>query len=155
TTDTLNILDALSLDHYQFYCQVRENTATCYTASNAVRLQVARTIWDGTAWSPTAPNINTIAYISGDYTTSSDGSFSACQLFINTGHTLTITDNTFVEVENNTIVNGHLVVENHGAFAQNTDVVNGFTLNPGATAVVNKTTTPLNNWFDYTYWSSP
>ncbi|KAB1156526.1 Ig-like domain-containing protein [Flavobacterium luteum] len=36
TTATLTISSVTGLEGYQYYCQVRENTATCYTASNAV-----------------------------------------------------------------------------------------------------------------------
>ncbi|MCB0389170.1 MAG: lamin tail domain-containing protein, partial [Winogradskyella sp.] len=35
TTNTLQILNTLTLDGYQYYCQVRENDALCFKASNA------------------------------------------------------------------------------------------------------------------------
>lgn len=154
-TDTLNILDALSLDNYQFYCQVRENTATCYTASNAVRLQVARTIWDGTTWSPTAPNINTIAYISGNYTTGSNGSFSACQLYVDPTFVLTISNNTYVEVQNNIELAGEIHVATSGSLVQVNDLGSITLTNAAARNILSKLTHPLQNWYDYTYWSSP
>ncbi|MFD0779607.1 PKD-like domain-containing protein [Flavobacterium myungsuense] len=40
TTSTLNISATTGLDGYQYYSQVRENTATCYSASNAVMIKV-------------------------------------------------------------------------------------------------------------------
>src|SRR5690606_2794900 len=61
-TDTLEILSTLTLDGYQYYCQVREDDATCYTASNAVTLTLNVKTWVGPAngewyeatnWSPT------------------------------------------------------------------------------------------------------
>lgn len=157
TTATLNILDALNLDDYQYYCEVRENTATCYTASNAVQLNVARTIWDGTAWSNSAPDINTVAVINGDYDTSSDGSFSACQLIVNATHTLTIGANSYVEVENNLTVDGNISMNTSGSFVQNNDsgIVDGAVLSDKTRISVEKQTSFLNTFQEYTYWSSP
>ncbi|HSD15561.1 MAG TPA: hypothetical protein VLB74_12995, partial [Flavobacterium sp.] len=52
TTAALNISSVVGLDNYQYYCQVRENTATCFIASNAVIIKGASsTTWNGTAWS--------------------------------------------------------------------------------------------------------
>src|SRR5690606_17297329 len=36
TTNQLDILNTLTLDGYQYYCQVRENSVTCFKASNAI-----------------------------------------------------------------------------------------------------------------------
>lgn len=164
TSNTLNILNTLTLNDYQYYCQVRENTATCYTASNSVRIKSAVTTWDGTDWTnSTPPDINTIAIIDGDYNTITEGSFSACQLTVNAGNQLVIAIGDYVEVANNVDVYGNgtgldgILVEDKGSFVQHGDGVNAgtYTLHTNAVTQVNKRTAPLNNYYEYTYWSSP
>ncbi|WP_452230386.1 choice-of-anchor D domain-containing protein [Lacinutrix sp. MEBiC02404] len=165
TGSTLNILNTLTLNDYQYYCEVREDTATCYTASNSVRIKSAATTWDGTDWTnSTPPDINTIAIIDGDYNTLNDGgSFSACQLLVNAGNQLVIANGDYVEVANNVDVYGDgtgldgILVEDKGSFVQHGDGVNAgtYTLHTNAVTQVNKRTAPLNNYYEYTYWSSP
>ncbi len=157
TSSNLNILDALNLDEYQYYCEVRENTVTCSSASNAVQLNIARTIWDGTTWSNGTPDINTVAVIDGDYDTASDGNFSACQLIVNATYTLTIGANSFVVVENNLTVNGNVFMNSSGSFVQNNDsgIVDGAVLSDKTRISVEKQTGFLNSYQEYTYWSSP
>ena len=161
TTSTLAISNTLNLDNYQYYCQVRENAATCYTASNAVRVKVQKSTWNGTTWSPVAPTISSIAVLNGDYDMSTTGdnrpSFSACQLLINSTSTLTIEDNKFVEVQNNVTVDGNVIIRTKGALVQNNNagLVNGAVLTTRSKIVVEKMTSLLNNWYEYTYWSSP
>ncbi|MDX1364946.1 MAG: GEVED domain-containing protein, partial [Arenibacter latericius] len=121
TTETLNILDALSLEDYQFYCQVREDSATCYTASNAVRLHTERTIWTAAGWS-SPPSINKIAIIDYDYNTNNgtngQTSFDACNLIINAGNTLTVGSGDYVNVNFNVTNNGTFHIENNGSLIQ-------------------------------------
>jgi len=158
TTSTLNILNTIGLDYYQYYCQVREDGNTCYTASNATRLTVQSTIWydnSGTfEWSNGTPDLSTIAAINANYNTTANGSFDACNLVVNSGYTLTVDNSTFVEVENNVIVKGNLVVQTQGAFVQNNDA-GTFTLDGSGASQVNKFTAPLADLYTYTYWSSP
>ncbi|RED46401.1 putative secreted protein (Por secretion system target) [Winogradskyella eximia] len=113
------------------------------------------TTWNGTTWSNGNPDINTEAIINGNYDTLLNGSFSACELVVNAGATLFIQNATYVEVQSIASISGNLWVETHGAFVQNLDLENAFILNPGGNALVNKQTTVVNNWYDYTYWSSP
>jgi hypothetical protein len=108
--------------------------------------------WNGT-WSGT-PGITTQVIIETDYNTGNGGAeieFSACSLKINTGASLTIADNTYVEVENDLTVNGTISVDPYGAFIQNND---SGTVS-GNDATVTKRTAPMNAWYEYTYWSSP
>ncbi|MEZ4976402.1 MAG: choice-of-anchor D domain-containing protein [Flavobacteriaceae bacterium] len=159
TSATLNILNTLTLNNYQYYCQVREDDATCYQASNAVRLTVDVVTWDGSSWSPTAPDNTKVAIIDGDYdlVTSPNGetSFSACNLLINNGNELSIGNGEYVSVENNIIVDGEVYVETQGSLVQVQDS-GTFTLNnPSAKNTLSKSTAPLQFWYDYTYWSSP
>lgn len=109
--------------------------------------------WNGSSWS-SAPDLTTEVILNDDYDTNSLPSFQACSLTVSSGSTLTIGDGTFVEVENDLTVeaSAFLYVASQGAFVQNNDA--GLVTSSG-TIEVTKTTAPLNNWYEYTYWSSP
>lgn len=112
-------------------------------------------IWDGSNWNANGtPDFSDNVVINGDYNTAIHGNIIGCNLTINATYELTVSNSRFVQIQNDVIVDGSLIVESKGAFVQNDDL-GTFTLNPGGTAIVNKTTTVLNNWYDYTYWSSP
>jgi hypothetical protein len=153
-TNTLTINNTFNLNNYQYYCEVRENTVTCSQASDAVRIEIEQTTWNGFTWSNGVPNSDMVAVLNANYTTAAPTpSFSACNLIVNAE--LNITDNYYVEVFNDAIVNagGNVIVQTRGAFVQRND--NGlFNLN-GGNASVNKDTATKQNWYDYTYWSSP
>ena len=119
---------------------------TCGSCSSTVT-------WNGTAWSAT-PDLTTEAIINADYNTGADGSFSACSLTVTNSATLDISDNGYIEVENDLTVDtgGEIVVQPYGAFVQNND--SGLVTNNGIIKV-EKRTSLLNNWYEYTYWSSP
>ena len=154
TSNTLTLTGGVSAySGYQFFCEVIED-ASCSTASNAAQLRSISTTWDGTAWDNGAPSLSFAAIINGDYNTITNGSFSACSLIVNASNRLTVGNNSYVEIENDITVNGELYVETKGALVQNSDS-STFTVNTGGTALVNKTTTPLNSIYEYTYWSSP
>ncbi|MEZ4801763.1 MAG: hypothetical protein R2797_03250 [Gelidibacter sp.] len=158
-TSTLDVDNVYNKVDYQFYCSVREDNNTCYVASDAIKLDIAQTIWRSGVWNPAPPDINTIAVIDDNYDTGVNAggqtSFSACQLIINAPYTLNVDNSTYVEVENFATVDGNLIVQTHGSFVQRADFNNGFVLNSGGSAMVNKSTSVINNWYDYTYWSSP
>ena len=115
---------------------------------------VAISTWNGTSWSPMAPNASRTAVINGNYRTNSNGSFMACRLTVNPGVRLTVDNMTYLEIENDVIVNGQLYVETQGNFVQNSNSAT-FTLNAGGQSLVNKTTATKQAWYYYTYWSSP
>lgn len=155
TSTTLSIINVLNYYNYQYYCQIREDDSSCFISSDASRLELQRTVWDGSSWTnATPPDINTIAVIDGNYNTSGFGNITACNLIINAGYLLNVDNSTFVNVQDNVIVNGDLTVQTRGAFVQ-IDDSGTFSLNAGGSAMVTKTTTLLSNWYDYTYWSSP
>jgi len=110
--------------------------------------------WNGLTWSNGAPDINTAIIINEDYDTTL-GNIEAYDIEVAADKTLSIANNTYVKIKNDAVINGALVVSTNGSFIQIND--NGvFTLDESdGYAVVNKMTTPLNNWYDYTYWSSP
>lgn len=158
TTATLTISNTIGLDNYQYYCQVRENAVTCFTASQAVRLTTQSTTWIAPGvWDHGAPDINTIAVLDFDYTTGLSGSFSACKLLVNTSANLVISNTTFVLVDSDLTVDGTILVEPYGSFVQNDDtgLVAGDVLTTPSKIVVQKETAILNSSQEYTYWSSP
>ena len=114
---------------------------------------VITTTWNGSSWDNGIPNINTIAIIDGNYDTS-NGAFESCKLTINAGHNLIIRNNTYIKVQNNIVIDGDLIVETQGSFVQ-VDDSGTFTVNSGGSSSVIKQTANLNDWYEYTYWSSP
>ncbi len=160
---TLTIDNITDKSDYQFYCEVSEG-AGCYTASDAFRPLTDYAIWDGTNWS-SAPASNKTAILNADYNTSvnvnGETSFEACNLIINDAE-LIIADannggvNTYVEVGNDLILNGtaSILVHPQGAFVQINDDGLVTADNPD-NIQVNKRTAMMDNWYEYTYWSSP
>uniref|UniRef100_UPI00404A7BC4 T9SS sorting signal type C domain-containing protein n=1 Tax=Gelidibacter sp. TaxID=2018083 RepID=UPI00404A7BC4 len=122
--------------------------------NNSSAFEIPTSIWDGDSWTPAAPTILAIAILTGDYNTGTDGSFTALSLTINEGVTLTIDNDTYVQVKTNATIDGNLIVQTKGAFVQ-IDAIGTFTLGTNGSSRVNKMTSQLNRWYDYTYWSSP
>ena len=151
TSNSITIT-GFDLDGYQFYCEVTEDVS-CSVSSNAAQVTTETTTWNGLTWS-VLPTISTAVIIDGIYNTGTNGSFSACSLTVNTGFRLTVSNASYVEVENDVTIDGTIVVETQGSLVQNNDA-GLFTVNSGGGASVNKTTAILNNWYEYTYWSSP
>ena len=115
-------------------------------------IQCSNTVtWNGSSWSAT-PNMTTATIINGDYNTETHGSFSACSLTVNAGFSVTIKNNTYIEIENDVVVNGQMVVESQGSFVQNNDLAS---VTENGSITVEKITPPLNAWYEYVYWSSP
>lgn len=104
--------------------------------------------WNGT-WSAT-PDITTEVIIASDYDMTTLPSISACSLTVNPLATLTIDDSKYIEVNNDITINGSILVRSYGSVIQHNEnaTVTG-------SATVEKTTAILNNWYEYTYWSSP
>jgi len=139
------------------FCAVTFGFGQCSTATAT---------WNGSEWSwsdgtttNTLPTIGATlqVVIDGPYNTGSvapQGSFSACNLTISSTGSLTIADNSYVEVENNLTVgaSGSIDVQPYGAFVQNDD--SSHVINNG-TMSVDKITAPMDAWYEYTYWSSP
>ncbi|WP_395046605.1 T9SS sorting signal type C domain-containing protein, partial [Flavobacterium sp.] len=148
TSGTLNISSLTGLDSYQYYCQVRENTATCYIATLAVKISTDATIWNGSAWSNGMPTLSKAATINGNYTTATNGSFSACNLTINATFTLIVSANTYVEIQNNISNNGTFNILNTGSLVQ----INDAGVDTGNISYERVASVKLQ---DYVYWSSP
>ena len=114
------------------------------------------TTWTAGAWDNGTPTTSTNVVINDIYDTATpgNGSFSACTLQVNATGNLIVNNGDFVEVENNVVVDGTIYVDTQGNFVQS-DSGATFTLNVGGTASVHKVTAIKNDWFYYTYWSSP
>ena len=157
TTNSLYISDIATIIGYQFYCQVWEDAATCYVASNAVKITSSTaTTWlsaPANTWSNGTPTINTAVTIDNDYDTANgfSPSFDACSLTINSGKTITIRANNYVNIQNDLTVTGNLTVETHGSLVMIDD--NGVVTNTGTTQI--KRTAANIRGYDYVYWSSP
>ena len=149
TTASLTISNTTTVVNYQYYCQIRENLATCYSASNAIKItDTNATTWNGSAWSNGAPSLTKAAIIDGTYVTATHGDFSCCSLTVNATRTLTISAAGYVEVQNNITNNGTLDVLSDGSLVQINDAaVNTGNINYNRTATIKR--------LDYVYWSSP
>ena len=161
TSATLNISDVSSLIGYQYYCQIRENSATCYSASNAVMITaVPSTTWQvGNTWSNGTPSTSRVAIINSNYDTSVSGSFEACSVTVNNGFTLDIKSGTYVSIINDLTVNsgGNLLVQNNGQLIQVNNVPNGVGVyigNNTGNIIYNRTASSIRG-YDYVYWGSP
>ncbi len=148
TSATLNISSTSGLNNYQYYCQIREDSATCYTATEAAIVKDGTTIWNGTTWSNGVPTSTMYAVINGNYDTTTNGNIECCSLLVNSTFTLDIQDGTYVEIQYDLTVNGTLNVLNNGSLVQ----VDDTGVNTGSISYQRSTTGVA---LDYVYWSSP
>ncbi|TYA73920.1 hypothetical protein [Seonamhaeicola marinus] len=131
---------------------VRQSLGTCMYTCNTLGSCSETVTYNGTWSNGKGPDLTSEVIIAANYDTSGGNEFSACSLTVNEDVTLTIGENSYVEVENNVEVNGTLTVLSSGNFVQNS--ANGlFTLNGSASVV--KHTPAKAKWYYYTYWSSP
>ncbi|NBL64689.1 choice-of-anchor D domain-containing protein [Flavobacterium sp. NST-5] len=151
TSQNLVISSVSALNNSQFYVQVRENTATCYTASNAVQIKFDVTEWTGT-WSNGLPDITKNIVFSSSYDSASDGgSVSACECEVKNGVILDFASTDYLEIETSLHNNGTIRLENAASLVQNVD---GITNTGTGTIEMKRITTPMYR-YDFTYWSSP
>ncbi|WP_309641253.1 choice-of-anchor D domain-containing protein [Flavobacterium sp.] len=155
TTNSLNIASIAGLNGYQYYCQVRENTSTCYLSTIAVQISNGTLTWNGTDWRDTnnivgVTSATKVATINANYDTATNGSFDACSLVVNNGFIATISPNDYINIQNDlTMVGtGNLIVQDNGSLVQ----VNDTGVNTGS-VTVNRIHTVKK--FDYVYLSSP
>lgn len=108
----------------------------------------------GTSWSNGFPDIGSNIKISNNYHTNSLGNLSidACTCEIDSGKTLTIGSNSYLNITKDIIVNGILVVEHEGSLKQIDD--NATVTNNGTIEII-KTTTDFDDPTDFTILSSP
>jgi hypothetical protein len=111
---------------------------------------ITTTTWNGTSWSDGAPTATIEAVIEGAYSTTTNGSFNAKKLTVNSG-SLTINSGTIITVQNEVVNNAGtngIVIQNNGNLIQANNTTNT------GNVVVNRNSNALNR-LDYTIWSSP
>ena len=155
-TSSLTITPLISVQDYQYYCQVRENSATCYKATVAVQISGNySTTWSGSAWSNGVPTLSKLAIIKGNYDMTLGGavtSFDACSVLVKSPAIVTVISLKYINIQNNLTIDAGatLNVLNNGSLVQIDDTgvntVNG-TFNMQRTASVKQ--------YDYVFWSSP
>jgi hypothetical protein len=151
----LNISSTASYDGYQYYCQVRENLATCYLASIAVRISNGSLTWNGTDWRDVnnvvgTPSLTKPAIIAASYNTTLHGSFNACSLVVKSPFNTTIEADTYINIQNNLTVEGTFDIKDKGALTQIDDAG----INTGNITMDRSSSSPIVK-LDYIYWSSP
>ena len=108
------------------------------------------TTWNGTTWDNGIPDTNTEAILNGTYDTTANDNLIACNLTVNA--TLSIQNGGYIIIENDIIANANINVATEGSVIQ---IDNLATVSGTGVIEVTKTTAPMNNWYEYTYWSSP
>lgn len=152
TTDVLRIASAAGLGDYQYYAQIREDGAACYTASHAVQVEDTATSWTGTGWSNGFPTPVSRVVINGDYDTALHGDFTACSLEVSAGSHLKVRKGNVVTVVYDIINKApaeHVVIESDANLIQLQDDA------PANTGPVTLQRNSRMKRLDYTYWSSP
>lgn len=152
TTDVLRIASAAGLGDYQYYAQIREDGAACYTASHAVQVEDTATSWTGTGWSNGLPTPVSRVVINGDYDTALHGDFTACSLEVSAGSHLKVRKGNVVTVVYDIINKApaeHVVIESDANLIQLQDDA------PANTGPVTLQRNARMKRLDYTYWSSP
>ncbi|SHK41948.1 lamin tail domain-containing protein [Epilithonimonas mollis] len=155
TTRTLKIININGLNNYQYYCQVRENTQTCYSATDATQIKEASNTWTSNVWTNGTPVPGSKVIISGSYNTENNGALDVCDLTISAGGSIRIKPNFPVTVKKKITNNSsatNFIVENDANLIQADNVTNEGLIQ------VQRQVTDMNNvasQMDYVYWSSP
>lgn len=93
--------------------------------------------WDGAIWSPLgAPDGSNPVIINGNYDTNLHGNLNACSLTVNSGVTLTVSANNYLQTENSITIDGILLIEHQGSLVQIDEdavVLNNGTINVNVT----------------------
>ena len=156
TSRTLTINNIDGLNNYQYYCQVRENTQTCYTATQATQIKEAANTWASNVWTNGKPVLGSKVIISGSYDSQTNGVLDVCDLTINSGGSMRVKPNFPVAVKKKIKNNGtaaSFIVESDANLIQTDNVANEGDIQ------VQRSVTDMNNnaaaAIDYVYWGSP
>ena len=144
-TGTTMPITGLAAGTYNF--TVTNSTGCSSSATGNVVINILKTAtWTGSAWVDGPPTANQALEFSGDYNSLGDLTACSCKVtgsknvVINSGHTLTIT--------NELTVLGTLIFEDTASLIQTNNVTN-----TGDIIYKRNMSSPLTS--DYTYWSSP
>ena len=156
TTATLTVSNPALYEGYQFYAQVRENTATCYKASEAVGIlgDSGTITYAAGAWVGGLPtDITKIVVIDSGQTYNTTAGPITARRLINNG-TIIVNKAHPVIVDLDLENNGTFEILDDASFVQNCNVENEFgNNNVGQIKMVRET--PDMFRYDFTYWSSP
>jgi hypothetical protein len=150
----LNISPLTGLDGYQYYCELRENTATCFNASVAVKISTGVTQWNGgPLWTNGTPTLTKGAIINANYNTATNGNIDACSLNVISG-VVTVTSGGYLNIVNEVAIgaSGTIDILNNGSLVQDNDASVNTLAAGGNTFSRRDTSVKLQ---DYVYWSSP
>ncbi|QBZ98948.1 T9SS sorting signal type C domain-containing protein [Flavobacterium sangjuense] len=145
-TNTTGIFTSVSSGTYSV---TAKNSSGCISPATTVTVNAQTDTWNGTSWSTGAPPVSGQKIVfTNNFSSTSDLTGCSCQVssanvVINSGHTLTVTDD--VKITGG----GTLTFEDGAGLVQ----TNNTAANLGAITYKRKTT-PLKQ-YDYTYWSSP
>ena len=116
---------------------------------------VGPTIWNGSTWDNGLPGITKQTIINGNYS-ATDGSFESCDLVVNAGFEINMNGSTtnYVFVDKDLIINGTFTIGDTESLIMTTDELGNDGNISGQISKIESTTT-LNNYRDFTYWSSP
>lgn len=105
---TVDIAEAVATDLFG-----NENTAS---TQFSIEFTYDYNIWDGSTWSKGTPSSDNAVRFDADYDFETNGSLLVEVLTISSGVTVTVQPSTYLEVSDNVIVYGELVVESGGSF---------------------------------------
>ena len=148
TSTTLSGSTIGSLSETTYFRAVVQNGSSASAFTNVVTITVPSTSWNGSSWSNGEPTITTTAYMTGNYSLSTD--LFAC--------TLTVSNNAIVSIPSGYDVTlyGKLTVNTGSSFTlnNNSNLIQQTNVSNTGDIIVKRMTTPVYR-LDYTLWSSP
>ncbi len=113
------------------------------------------TTWTTSGWDNGLPDLTKEVILASDYDTD-DGNISACAFTINSGVRLLIRNNDHIEVQGDITNEGEIRMKPTASLVQKSNTALFINNSTARTPiVVTKKTAPLEEWYEYTYWSSP
>lgn len=122
------------------------STANGCQRSASVVITTPTATWNGTAWSPSAPNASTAAVFNGNYVAT--GNLTACSVTVNSGAVSFGVGQTLTVINDVKVLGGSLTMGNESSLLQ----VNN-TTNTGNITYVRASAPVIR--YDYSYWSTP
>lgn len=155
TTTTLTPAEFGTFYGLRYFRAVVTNGSCNNVYSSVASVNIPASTWNGSAWSPSAPDASRVAIFNGNY--SSTGNLTACSVVVNSGNVVFNTNHTFT-VQNSVKVNGGTFVFNDkSSLLQVNDVANApgvYTGGNSGNISYTRVSTQVYE-FDYTYWSTP
>ena len=111
----------------------------------------ATTEFIGGTWNNGTPNNSMKAIISSNYNTTTNGNLDACSVSIDNGITVTIAAGDYMDITNDIVVNGSLIIEHEGSLVQEYD--DAIVTNNGTIQVIK--TTSFDDPLDFSILGSP